>query len=250
MSVAGALPIEKSFEDFVRDSSFPCLGAKSALAKGQLLTFVARDITSAWNDVELYEAIARFVATYRNEKTLFRSFAVIFEKQLDLTEKAFELALWDRLQSLSDKDAAHFQRYDRRVSGDPDNPHFSLSFAGEAFFVVGMHPNASRPARRFTHPVLVFNLHDQFEQLRKDGRYEKLRSAILGRDLELAGSENPMLSRHGEKSEAQQYSGRAVNKDWACPFSPEQRKTHEPEGDFAAIRDRLSSLQRADADSD
>jgi FPC/CPF motif-containing protein YcgG len=28
-----------------------------------------------------------------------------------------------------------------------------------------------------------------------------------------------MLARHGTVSEARQYSGRAVDKDWVCPFS-------------------------------
>ncbi len=66
---------------------------------------------------------------------------------------------------------------------------------------------------------MVFNLHDQFEQLRAQGRYEKLREAILDRDAALAGSVNPMLSRHGDASEARQYSGRAVGNDWECPFA-------------------------------
>ena len=93
-----------------------------------------------------------------------------------------------------------------------------MSFAGEAFFVVGLHPQASRPARRFETPALVFNLHDQFQVLREQQRYEKLRSAILTRDEQLAGSVNPMLARHGELSEARQYSGRIVGTDWKCPF--------------------------------
>ena len=104
-------------------------------------------------------------------------------------------------------------------SGDPDDPHFSLSFGGEAFFVVGLHPNASRPARRFDRPVLVFNLHDQFERLREEGRYERMREAILERDAALAGSINPMLAKHGEVSEARQYSGRIIPDNWTCPFS-------------------------------
>ena len=104
------------------------------------------------------------------------------------------------------------------MSVDPEDPHFSLSFAGEAFFVVGLHPNASRPARRFEAPAMVFNLHAQFEVLREQQRYEKLRASILERDLALAGSINPMLARHGESSEARQYSGRAVDADWKCPF--------------------------------
>jgi FPC/CPF motif-containing protein YcgG len=52
------------------------------------------------------------------------------------------------------------------VSADPNDPHFSLSFGGEAFFVVGLHPRASRPARRFERPAPIFNLRDQFEQQR------------------------------------------------------------------------------------
>jgi FPC/CPF motif-containing protein YcgG len=65
----------------------------------------------------------------------------------------------------------------------------------------------------------VFNLHDQFERLRAEGRYEKLRGAILDRDIAMAGSINPMLSRHGDVSEARQYSGRVVGTEWRCPFS-------------------------------
>lgn len=108
---------------------------------------------------------------------------------------------------------------DPRVSEDPDDPHFSLSFGGEAFFIVGLHPRVSRPARRFERPALVFNLHDQFEKLRAAGVYGKMRSTIVARDVALAGSANPMLARHGVVSEARQYSGRAVDDEWECPFS-------------------------------
>ena len=65
---------------------------------------------------------------------------------------------------------------------------------------------------------MVFNLHDQFETLREQNRYEKLRASILDRDEKLAGSINPMLARHGSISEARQYSGRVVSEEWACPY--------------------------------
>jgi FPC/CPF motif-containing protein YcgG len=84
---------------------------------------------------------------------------------------------------------------------------------------VGLHPGASRPARRFAKPALVFNTHDQFNRLRASGAYEKMRQIIIDRDVALAGSSNPMLSRHGDTSEARQYSGRAVTEDWKCPFA-------------------------------
>jgi len=142
----------------------------------------------------------------------------VFNGPTDLSEDAFEAALWARVQSLSDKDVWRGQEYDARVSADPANPHFSLSFGGEAFFIVGLNPNASRPARRFDHPALVFNLHDQFERLRDTDKYEGLREKILARDQQLAGSRNPMLARHGDASEARQYSGRIVDDDWEAPF--------------------------------
>ena len=135
-----------------------------------------------------------------------------------MDEAAFERAVWARIQSLSDKDVWLGQDWDSRVSSDPDDPHFSLSFGGEAFFVVGLHPHASRPARRFPRPAMIFNLHDQFEILRAQGKYETMREKIMVRDEALAGSRNPMLARHGEMSEARQYSGRVVEAGWRCPF--------------------------------
>ena len=58
----------------------------------------------------------------------------------------------------------------------------------------------------------------EFETLREEGKYERMRERILERDVELAGSINPMLSRHGDASEARQYSGRVIEKGWQCPF--------------------------------
>lgn len=212
-------PLAERFRAFIKDPEFPCVGAKSALAKGQMTIVVARDIASAWDDMRIWPAIDALAKGYARDPKLFQSLAILFADSASLDEHAFEEHLWARIQSLTNKDVWLGQQSDARVSNDPANPHFSLSFGGEAFFVVGLHPNASRPARQFEVPVMVFNLHDQFEQLRTEGRYEKMRATIMGRDVALAGSENPMLARHGSISEARQYSGRAVDSDWACPFA-------------------------------
>ncbi|GGI76579.1 hypothetical protein GCM10007973_11840 [Polymorphobacter multimanifer] len=212
--------LAEAFRSFVRSPEFPCVGAKSALAKDQMRILVARDLTSAWDDLRILPELVALAQGYKADPVLFQTLVVIFEGPEVLDEPAFERALWDRVQSLSDKDALWLEsERDERVSDDPDDPHFSLSFGGEAFFVVGLHPGAARPARRFSRPALVFNLHDQFEQLRAQNRYEKLRSAILDRDVALAGSINPMLARHGEASEAAQYSGRLVEANWECPYA-------------------------------
>lgn len=202
----------------VADRAFPCVGAKAALARGTLKVLACRSIDSAWDDVRIHDALMHFARDYRADPSLFRSFAIVFEGPDNLDEPSFERALWKRVQSLSDKDVWRGQDYDPRVSPDPANPHFSLSFGGEAFFIVGLHPNASRPARRFARPAMVFNLHDQFEKLRAEGKYEGMREKIMMRDEALAGSRNPMLARHGEASEARQYSGRAVPDGWQAPF--------------------------------
>jgi FPC/CPF motif-containing protein YcgG len=214
--------------DFIQNPEFPCVGAKSALQKGRLTTYLARRIDSAWNDVEVQDQLMHFAWAYHQQPSLFTSFAVIFEGPDGLSEAQFERHMWERIQSLTDKDSWRGQPHDERVSADPGDPHFSLSFGGEGFFIVGLHPGASRPARRFSHPTMVFNLHDQFETLREQNRYEKLRASILDRDVKLAGSENPMLARHGSISEARQYSGRAVGEDWQCPY-------HRPDAPETAL---------------
>ena len=195
------------------------MGAKSALAKSQIRFVVGRDMRSAWDDLRIYPTLLDLAWSYAREPSLFHSLVVIFEDDSNLDETAFESCLWERLESLTYNDDWHGQPPDARVSANPNDTHFSLSFGGEAFFVVGVHPKASRPARRFERPTLVFNLHDQFEKLRAHGLYDKMRSTIINRDIALAGDANPMLARHGTISEARQYSGRAVSADWVCPFS-------------------------------
>ena len=224
-------PLAADLRRFIADPSFPCVGAKSALARDQLAIVVARDLTSGWDDLRIYPLLLDFVESYRAAPTLFRSFAVVFEGPRALSEEEFEHQLWARAQSLSDKDAWQGKPYDPRVSSNPHDDHFSLSFGGEAFFIVGLHPQASRPARRFSAPVMIFNLHDQFEQLRAQGAYDKLRSSILSRDLALAGSPNPMLASYGSVSEARQYSGRAVGDEWRCPFQHAGQSASPAEGE-------------------
>lgn len=207
-----------SFREFVVRQDFPCVGAKSALARGQMQFMVARDVSSAWDDLRIYSALFNFAQTYRAQPALFQSLVVLFRGPGNLDEVRYESFLWQRLQSLTDKDDWHGQSHDTRVSANPADHNFSVSFASEAFFVVGLHPNASRPARRFSSPAIVFNPHDQFETLRDQGRYGGLKEKIARRDEALAGSRNPMLQVFGEGSEAPQFSGRIVEDSWACPY--------------------------------
>lgn len=217
-------PLAAQFIDFIADRDFPCVGAKAAVNRDGMRFVVARDFVSAWDDLRILPALLRLARDYRVEPSLFQSLVVLFEAGAPGDEAGFETILWERLQSLAAKDEWLGQPLDPRVSHDPANPHFALSFGGEAFFVVGLHPLASRPGRRFASPAMVFNLHDQFETLRAEGRYDRLRSTIIQRDVAIAGTANPMIAAHGTLSAARQYSGRAVGEGWKCPFPGRGRR--------------------------
>ncbi|HEV7779538.1 MAG TPA: guanitoxin biosynthesis heme-dependent pre-guanitoxin N-hydroxylase GntA [Luteibacter sp.] len=216
---------EQAFAAFVERHDFPCLGAKASHAQGQLQCLCAHDIADDIDDTVITRGLQSFAAR-AGEDSLFVSIAVLFPLSMPLSERDFEDALWRRLGAIHALDRID-HGWDERVSNDPASPHFSMSIGGKAFYVVGLHPGAGRPARCFESPVMVFNLHSQFERLRADGRYEKLRLAIVDRDIALAGSANPMLAVHGRSSEARQYSGRKVAADWTCPFHAHSREKPE-----------------------
>jgi FPC/CPF motif-containing protein YcgG len=205
------------FLDRIARPAFPCVGAKSAAAQEGIEFVEAGDLREEACDRQLLARLQRFAAAAPAD-ALFVSIVALFPDTPKLAEADFELALWQRLQALHQLDAREFG-WDPSVSSDPGSPQFSMSLGGRAFYVIGLHPGASRRARRFPVTAMVFNLHSQFETLREDGRYDKMRAAITERDVAYSGSRNPMLKVHGEASEARQYSGRAVGAEWRCPFS-------------------------------
>lgn len=218
MQTISSAEFDAELRAFIAQAHFPCVGAKSASATGGLHTFVAHDIALGRDDAAVHRKLEACAAADDLPQGQLRSFAVIFRENKWLSELQFEQALWQRLQMLAVLDTRQGWPYDAVVSPDPDDAEFSVSFAGQAFFIVGLHPVASRPSRKFAYPTMIFNRHAQFIALREQGLYEKMRRQILKRDIDLAGTANPMLADHGEYSAARQYSGRAVSEPWACPF--------------------------------
>lgn len=214
--------LECAFKQFIQAQNYPCVGAKSALAKGNIRVVTVGKLADSADDLEIYKYLDAQASEYGRSRQIFQSLAILFSENSHQSEKSFEKDLWKRLQALSDIDRNNGYEHDQRVSSNPDDPNFAMSFAGAAFFVVGLHPKASRPARRFTHPAMIFNIHDQFERMRSTGLYQQLQETISERDIIFAGSRNPMLAPHGIISAARQYSGRAVENDWACPFQRNQ----------------------------
>jgi len=201
----------------VQDVAFPCVGAKSVFNRNRYRygLYPSLGCIGAANGLlhDLYEFSHEF-ATPGDE---FVSYVALFEPPAPTSEREFEQTLWRQLQQMHGIDAQHFN-WDPTVSDDPADAEFSFSLGSRAFFIVGLHPQASRLARRTPCATLVFNLHEQFEALRQNGKYEPLQNAIRQRDIALQGSVNPVLKTFGESSEARQYSGRAIGDAWRCPF--------------------------------
>ena len=208
--------IIQEYKDFILKRKHPCVMAKTVfmMDKYQLQTYESRtddSLNLLLNDLENY------LNAYDFESNEFESFIAVFPNMPADSEIQFENELWKTLQRLHQLDD---QEWDERVSSDPENPNFSFSLKGRAFYVIGMHPNSSRIARQSPYPTFVFNLHCQFEKLREMGTYQKVKSMIRKRDKKLQGSINPVLKDFGDDSETKQYSGRNVEAEWKCPFHP------------------------------
>lgn len=207
----------EAYKTFLNDKVFPCVAAKAALNKDQVHCFVADHMACPKDDSAILQFLYEFVTTYRQSNTSFHSAAILFKEPKILSEETFETLLWQRLQALADMDALKYP-YDNRVNMEPSSPEFSFSLKGEGFFVIGLHPASSRPARQFTNPALVFNLHAEFEKLRTTQSYEKLKHIVRRKDVVYSGSVNPMLTDFGSASEVYQYSGKQYAADWQCPL--------------------------------
>ena len=205
------------FTAFVADPTFPCLGAKAALNCGSQILRVYQELGAKQCATELARDLEAFIFSDVRRANAFATFVAMFREPRALAEKQFEKLLWLALQQLHEIDLVRYA-WNANVSSDTSNARFAFSFASEPLYVVGLHGGSSRRARRFPWPTLVFNAHEQFERLRREGNWQKMQRTIRRRDVALQGFTNPMLTDFGEQSEARQYSGRAVNADWSPPF--------------------------------
>ncbi|MFZ1664392.1 MAG: guanitoxin biosynthesis heme-dependent pre-guanitoxin N-hydroxylase GntA [Flavobacteriales bacterium] len=198
---------------------YPCLGARSAVRRGRVTVGAFGELGSAAAARDLVMHLTQFAEDVDLDAG-FASLAAAFRGPVIGDERQFERLLWRQLQRVHDRDD---QPWSSGVSPDPSSGHFGFSVGGRAYFVIGMHPRASRLARRTPFPILVFNLHEQFEMLRRAGQFEPMRDAIRRRDQRLQGDLNPMVDDHGRSSEARQYSGRDVGPGWAPDFRQRHR---------------------------
>ena len=213
--------VGEAFSEFVGDPRYPCLAARSVWHRDNYQLRVYGRLGSAEASDALAPDLSGFARGVRSSAAdPLTAFVAVFAGAPPAGERAFERRLWNQLQRLHELDDPE-TGWDPAVSKDPADPRFSFSFAGTAFFVIGLHPGSSRLARRFRWPALVFNPHAQFEALRREGHFDRLRDLTRERDVALQGSVNPNLADFGERSEATQYSGRDTTQgEWRCPFHP------------------------------
>ena len=207
--------IEKEFKDFMINKNHPCIMANTVFRMDKYHLKVYDDITSDEVVEPILNDVAEYLESYDFESNMFESLIISFKENNFNTEAEFEKALWNFLQKLHNHDDAE---WDPNVSKDPNDSNFSFSIKGKAFYIVGMHPESSRLARRAPYCTVVFNLHWQFEKLREMGTYQSVKKRIRWRDKALQGSINPVLQDFAEDSETKQYSGREVEPTWKCPF--------------------------------
>ena len=211
------LKVHAAFRDLILQPGFSCIGAKAAFHGNAYGFAVYSELASEESTAGLCRDLCCFAKSQLVAESEYATFVAVFRGPGNINEAEFEHLLWRQLHQLHIADRAFFA-WDDAVSADPNDPQFSFSFAGRAFYVIVMHPGSSRTARTFPWPALVFNPHEQFERLRSDGKWRKMQKAIRSREVALQGTINPMLSDFGEKSEAPQYSGRAVPRDWTPPI--------------------------------
>ena len=213
--------IARKFRAFIERSVYPCLGAKAALNMGAYKLQSYAELGDSTASSCLASDLHRFIDSPLRQRSDFATFGAIFSGPIKMTELEFEQRLWQTLQQLNRIDAEKFD-WDPTVGREPGCANFAFSFGGHAFYIVGMHRGSSRLARRFPLPALMFNLHEQFRKLRTEGKWERMKASIRKRDAALQGESNPMLDDFGERSEARQYAGRAVEEGWSPSFQAAQ----------------------------
>lgn len=192
--------------------------AKAVANRGLITIHEVDDINNTKLTKDLMNKFYKFIDDYRARPNRLSSFIVTLNS--DFKFEQFETFFWDLLHQMKDMDKRLYQ-HDPRVSSNPASPEFSFSVKEEAFFILALHPESPRLARRFKVPAIVFNPHQQFESLRIKGVYSRVRDIIRSRDKMLQGFINPMVKDFGEKSEIFQYLGKIYAENAKIPLNQE-----------------------------
>jgi len=211
--------IHDDIRALILQNNYPCVAAIQSVVRNDHVIVTYGQFGSGTHWQQLRADLLQYLAVQRATQSRYMSFWAVFSVPPPIpdNETEFEEKLWRELSLLSSKEEQPID-WGKNNASDPNDHAFCLSLKGEKLFVVGLHPQSSRVARRFAHPAMVFNALSQFEQFEKDGTYGTMVNTIRRRELKFQGSINPMVLAHGDVWEAIQYSGRDNPDSWTCPF--------------------------------
>lgn len=211
--------VHQEIRSFILQKNYPCVAALQSVIRSDYVIGTYGRIGSGTYWHKLRADLINFLAVQKSTQARYLSFWAIFNdsSHTPSTETDFEDKFWRELSHLSSEEERAVD-WGTGHSPDPNDPSFCLSLHGERLFVVGLHPNSSRLARRFSRPAMVFNAFSQFEAFEQEGTYASLVRTIRRNDLKFQGSINPMVLAHGDRWESIQFSGRANPDTWKCPF--------------------------------
>jgi FPC/CPF motif-containing protein YcgG len=201
--------------DFISREDFVCLGARAALRRKSIVHHHYQALDQSVSMLSHHRDLIAFLEDFQPSDRSFTSFVATFGAPTLSSEDAFEKRVWDYLQALHDHDSRQYPWNDQ-YDADPASSNFAFSVGSHPFFIVGLHPAASRPSRRFSVPALVFNSHIQFNAMGM--RFLTMKRKIRRRERAFHGSVNPSFVQY--KDEARHYAGRLTETEWRCPFEP------------------------------
>ena len=189
----------------IRGDMFACVGGKAVVGQNRYRMNVYSDVKNEKDIEKLYKDLCEFADEVPvDSDNYLASYIAVFKDIHVNDEDEFNGLLWELLQSLNEIDTVP---WNKDVSSDICDTNFSYSLGGTAFFVIGMHPKASRISRRFPYVTIVFNKRESFNILRQKGLFEKFQEATRKNDIRIQGTINKNLANFGDSSEALQYSG-------------------------------------------
>jgi uncharacterized protein len=214
--------IERQLRSLVLEAPFPCLGARAAMRSGSYLFNVHQDLRDARSVAGVTEDLRHFAAV-RHGMGNFYTYVVSFLEPRGVADEAmWDTLVWEFLQRLHDLDDSS---WDERWSRVPEDADFALSLAGNGQLVVTLYPGASRYARRFAWPTLIFNPVEQDRaNFPDDESFLRFQNRIRARDAALQGDVNPSLPPTLDDPQAPGFSGAPVGGSWRCPLVVRPRK--------------------------
>ena len=211
--------INNEIRSLILQDKYPCVAAIQSVVRHDYVIGTYGQFGTGTHRHRLRTDLLNFLELQRSTQSRFMSFWAVFTTPIQTpdNELDFENKLWRELSFLSSEEARAVDWGNINAS-DPNDPSFCFSLNGVKLFVVGLHPESSRLARRFSRPAMVFNALSQFETFEKEGTYAALVKTIRHNDLKFQGSINPMVLAHGDVWESIQYSGRENPESWQSPF--------------------------------